>query len=110
MQRLDDRSLIRLRLKSVAAASFGFYLLLNVFLTHCLIQPHNAHPQGQVKGNLASICAWVHKTVSHHAPTVGFILPIVAATLFILASPLPRSSQIQIIKPIGRSPPQFCLA
>lgn len=110
MHRLRDRSIMCLRLKSLAAASFGFYLLLNAFLTHCLIQPHNAHSQGQVKSNLASICAWVHKTVSPHAPTVGLILPVVAATLFILASPLPRSSQFQIIKPIGRSPPQLCSA
>jgi hypothetical protein len=38
------------------------------------------------------------------------ILPSIAATLFVLASPPPRFSQFQIIKPIGRSPPQLCSA
>lgn len=109
MQRLHERSLIRPRLKSFAAASFGFYLLLNAFLTHCLIQPHNGHVQGQAKSNLASICVWVHKTVSPHAPSAGLILPAVAATLLILVPPLRRSSQFQIVTPIGRSPPQLCL-
>ncbi|HWQ68636.1 MAG TPA: hypothetical protein VN494_01560 [Patescibacteria group bacterium] len=101
--------MIRLRLKTFAAASFGFYLLLNAFLTHCLISPHNAHLQGQTKSSLASICAWVHKTVSPHAPSTGFILLIVAAILFILAPPMRRSSQFQVIQPIGRSPPLLCL-
>lgn len=100
--------MIRLRLKSFAAASLGFYLLLNAFLTHCLVQPHNGHLQGQTNSHLASICVWVHKTVSPHAPSAGLILPAVAATLFILVPPLLRSSQFQIVKPIGRSPPQLC--
>lgn len=101
--------MIRLRLKYFAAASFGFYLLLNAFLTHCLVQPHNAHSQGQANSPLASICAWVHKTVSPHAPSAGLILPVVVATLFILVPLLPRSSQFQIITRTGRSPPQLCL-
>ncbi|CBE68955.1 exported protein of unknown function [Candidatus Methylomirabilis oxygeniifera] len=109
MQRLHQKSVIRLRLKTLAAASFGFYLLLNAFLTHCLINPHNAHLQGQATTSpLASLCAWVHKTVSPHTPSVGLILPIIAAALFIVAAPLQRSSQFQPIKPIGRSPPQLC--
>lgn len=109
MHRLHQRSLIRLRLKSFAAASFGFYLLLNAFLTHCLINPHNAHLQGQATSPLASLCAWVHKTVSPHTPSAGLVLPTIAAALFIAAPPLQRSSQFQIIKPIGRSPPQYGL-
>ncbi len=110
MQRLPQRSLIRLRLKSFAAASFGFYLLLNAFLTLCLVHSHNEHVQGQANGHLASICMWVHKTVSPHAPSAGLILPIVAAALFIPAPLLPRSSQFQTIKRTGRSPPLFSLA
>ena len=101
--------MIRLRLKYFAAASFGFYLLLNVFLTHCLVQPHNGHLQGQANSPLASICMWVHKTVSLHAPSARLILPVVAATLFILVPLLPRSSQFQIIKRTGRSPPLLSL-
>jgi hypothetical protein len=110
MQRLRERSLIRLRLKTFAAVSFGFYLLLNAFITHCLINPHNTHGQGQANSQLASICAWVHKTVSPHAPSAILILPVVVASLFILMPLLPRSSQFQIIKRTGRSPPQLCLA
>jgi len=101
--------LIRPRLKSFAAASFGFYLLLNAFLTHCLVQPHNAHSQGQTTSPLASICAWVHKTVSPHAPSAILILPAVAATLFILVPLLPRFSQFHIVRSTGRSPPLYCL-
>lgn len=107
MHRLREKSVIRLRLKTLAAASFGFYLLLNAFLTHCLISPHNAHLQGQATSPLASLCAWVHKTVSPHTPSAGLILPTIAVALFIVAPPMQRSSQFQIIKPIGRSPPQL---
>ncbi len=99
--------MIRLRLKSFAAASFGFYLLLNVFLTHCLIQPHNAHIQGQATSSLASICAWVHKTVSPHAPSVVFMLPVIVAILFLLVLPVSCSPQFQLIGPTGRSPPRL---
>ncbi|PTL36481.1 hypothetical protein CLG94_03730 [Candidatus Methylomirabilis limnetica] len=110
MQRLHEGSLIRLRLKTFAAVTFGLYLLLNAFLTHCLVQPHNGHLQGQANSPLASICMWVHKTVSPHAPSAILILPVVVASLFILTPLLPRSSQFQIIKRTGRSPPQLCLA
>lgn len=110
MQRLSERSFVRLRLKPFAAASFALYLLLNAFLILCLIHPHNDHLQGQANGHLASICVWVHKTVSPHALSAGLILPAVEAALFILV-PLPlRSSQLQIIKLTGRSPPQLALA
>ncbi|MDE2060596.1 MAG: hypothetical protein KGL31_05865 [candidate division NC10 bacterium] len=110
MHRLHQRSMVRLRLKSLAVASLGFYLLLNAFLTHCLVQPHNGHLQSQANSRLASICIWVHKTVAPHAPSTGVILPVVASTLFILVPLLPRLSQFQIIKRTGRSPPLFSLA
>ena len=109
MERLYKRVLIRPRLISFVAASISLYLFLNAFLILCLIHPHMKHAQHQAKGHLASVCMWVHKTVSPHAPSTGVILPVVASALFILA-PLPlRSSQLQIIKPSGRSPPQLCL-
>jgi hypothetical protein len=110
MQRLHEGFMIRLRLKSFAVASLGFYLLLNAFLTLCLVQHHNTHAQAQTNSHLASICVWVHKTVAPHAPSTGVILPVVAVTLLILIPLFPRSSQFQIIKRTGRSPPLFSLA
>ncbi|NJD68836.1 MAG: hypothetical protein C3F12_07445 [Candidatus Methylomirabilota bacterium] len=110
MQRSDQRSPVRLRLTSFVAASISLYLLLNAFLILCLIHPHNRHVQHQANGHLASICAWIHKTVAPHAPSTGVMLPVVAATLLILIPLLPRFSQIRIIRCTGRSPPQLCLA
>lgn len=110
MYSVHERFLIRPRLNSFVAASISLYLLLNAFLILCLNHPHNKHVQHKAKGPLASVCMWVHKTVSPHAPSTGVILPVVAATLLILIPLPPRASQFRIIQRTGRSPPQFCLA
>lgn len=110
MQRLHDRSVIYTRLKPIAAVSIGLYLFLNAFLVHCLIRPHNTHIQQQTNAPLASVCLWIYKTVSPHAPSTGVVLPVVSAFLLIPLPLLSRLSQFRIIRRTGRSPPQHSFA
>src|SRR5574337_1993783 len=104
-QRLHRRSLMYSRLTFFTAASISLYLLLNAFLILCLTHPHIKHTQHQTNSPLASVCVWLHKTISPHAPSTEVLLPTVAAMLLILI-PLPqRFSQFRIIRRTGRSPP-----
>ncbi|PWB77003.1 MAG: hypothetical protein C3F08_10625 [Candidatus Methylomirabilota bacterium] len=110
MQRLQDRSVIRLRFTPLVAAAVTLYLFLNAFLILCLTHPHMQYAQHQAKSPLVSVCLWLHKAVSPHAPSTDAPLPVVAAMLLILL-PLPqRASQFQVIRRTGRSPPRLCFA
>lgn len=105
MQRLKQRASVYRYLRPLGFAAFCLYLALNVFLILCLIHPHSEHIQGQVNGHLASICVWVHKTVSPHTTPARVTLPMVEAILFVLL-PLPwLVPQTRVIQLTGRSPP-----
>lgn len=92
-------------LKSLAVYALGLYLLVNAFLILCLVHPHNAHLQDHADNYPASVCEWVYKTVSSHAPSSRILLPFAAAILLILLPPPPHAPQISPVSLTGRSPP-----
>lgn len=97
-------------LQPLAASALCLYLLLNVFLILCLSHPHTAHPHNQTDNRLGSVCEWVYKTVSSHAPSPGVSLPL-AATVLLAFLPLLRYSLESFpIRRTGRSPPHLLFA
>jgi len=97
-------------LRSLAISAVCLYLLVNAVLILCLVHPHNTHLQGQADSHPASVCEWVHKTVSSHVPASGIILPLIAAAPLAFLPLLQRILETCFITLTGRSPPLFVLA
>jgi len=94
-----------LSLRPVAVTALGLYLLVHLFLILCLTHPHNTHLQGQADSHPVSVCAWVHKTVASHVPSLGIVLSLIAAAPLAFL-PVPRRAfKIRSVTLTGRSPP-----